>query len=353
MPPLDEAITRCRSQLRFIPFAAMRQARVLALLNEVTESHLSWAFLLDPLASTLNVSRWPLPSPRVLEMMYEFGPLMVSLMPNSDLNLALRDRNPGVAFAMPTDVFRSSLIHHYIGRAFNEYQLAACGYPVRANGDQVVVLAARGEGEPLYEDRDLLAMERVCAAFADELSVVEPARVLMPRHATPAEQTIALDSVFRPAKPSLYAQAVLALFYGGRREAADGTPLLPLALEADLRTHRDNHQRLGDIAPQDYAYAFSKNHLGRVLMLHLRATASAGYHLSAHEDLSQHARLYRLKAACRGLSRDRTTVYLTCLLLAEGLRDPAEIARRGGFAALKPSSAQKIINQAKRLVAEA
>jgi hypothetical protein len=353
MSTLDEAIARCRSQLRFIPTRALRAARVVALLSEVTQSDEIWADLLDGLGSYLGGAMWPPPSPWKLARMHEVGPAFITLMPNCDLRLSYWDREPSVTFAMPAKLVHDSLLYRFVMQPFKEFHLAIYGYPERANGDQVVILFTREENGPPYSDGDLRSADLVCAAFADELLVLEPARVFMPRHPSAAEHVFTLDTDFRPLGPSLYAQALLALFYGGHREAVDGSPRLPATLEADLRAHHDTHQRLGDIAPGDYGYAFSKNYMGRVLLVNLRATPNSGYQLTVHEDLAQHARLHRLKAACRRLTRDRTNVYVTCLLLAEGVRDPAEIARRGGFPNHKPSSALKIINQARRIVAEA
>lgn len=352
-PELAASIARCRSQLRFIPIRALREARVLALLNEATGSDFTCAHLLDPIGNYLNASLWPLPPPWRLAVMNELGPALIALMPNSDLLLDAWDREPEVTFVLPEVTFRPSLLRYFICRPLKESHLAILGYPERSSGERVAVFLTREALDRPYNDKDLHVADQVCATFAAELSAMEPARLFMPRHPSTAEHSFALDVDFRPLAPSIYAQAVLALFYAGRREAADGSPCLPAALEADLRAHQQSHQRLGDTSPDDHAYAFSKNHLGRVLLVSVRATPGGGYQLTVHEDLAQHARLFRIKGACRNLSRDRTTVYITCLLLAEGVRDPAEIARRGGFAKLKESSAQKIINQAKRIVADA
>ena len=355
MRTLDESIARCRSQLRFIPTRALREARVLALLNEATGSDCVCVHLMGPLGDYLSGAIWPLPGPWRLSSMHQVGPSLIVLMPNSDLGLFGWDRETGKAFVLPEEVFRPSLLNHYICRPLRESHVAILGYPERPAGDQVVFFFTREAPDRPYGEKDLRIADQICAAFADVFSEMEPARLFMPRHATPAEQTVALDADFRPRAPSLYAEAVLALFYRESPAAPDAPPRLPAALEADLRVHRAAHQRIGDTQPGDFAYAFSKNHLGRVLLLNLRTSGATGddaYQLTLHEDLAQHPRLHRLKAACRGLARDRTLVYHTCLLLAEGLRDPVEIARRGGFPHHQPSSAQKIINQAKRLVAE-
>jgi hypothetical protein len=353
MKSLDEAIARCQSQLRFIPIAELRQARVLMLLNELTNTHLSCGHLLDALGNYLSVTSWPLPGPWMLAKIHEIGPALIALMLNSDILLDAWDREPGVAFILPENIFRPSLLNHFICKQLNQNHLAIIGYPERSDGSRVALFITRDQSGPPYSDGDLRTIDRVCAVFADELSTLTPARLLMPRHATPREHTFALGPDFHPVAPSHYARAVLALFYDQRGEVSDGPPRLPVGLEADLRTHRDQNQRLGDIDDEDFAYAFSKNHLGRVLLLNLRATSGGGYQLTVHEDLAQHTRLYRIKAACRQLTRDRTNVYVACLLVAEGVRDPAEIARRGGFGALKDSSALRLVNQARRIVAEA
>jgi hypothetical protein len=74
--------------------------------------------------------------------------------------------------------------------------------------------------------------------------------------------------------------------------------------------------------------------------------------LSVHEDMSQHAKLRRIKAACHALKRDRRAVFTAAMLVAEGLHSTAEIARRAGFGKLKPASALRLVNQARRVVGE-
>jgi hypothetical protein len=353
MRSIDESIACCQSQLRFIPTRPLREARVLALLKEATAADFAYVHLMDALGNFISGNVWPIPGPWKWAISNQVGSALIALTANSDLLLSVWTEAPGHAFILPDAVFHGSLLYHFVYRPLKEHRVIVYSYPARANGDQMGLFLTRESLERPFGERELRAADQICAAFADELNNPNPVRMFMPLHATPAEQTVALDAEFRPLAPSIYAQAVLALFYEGRREAADGTPCLPAAMESDLRAHHAAHQRLGDTRSGDYACAFSKNHLGRVLLLNLRAAPAGGHVLTLHEDLSQHARLHRIKAACRSLTRDRTTVYHCCLLLAEGVRDPEEIARRGGFPHHKPSSALRIINQARNIVAEA
>ena len=51
--------------------------------------------------------------------------------------------------------------------------------------------------------------------------------------------------------------------------------------------------------------------------------------------------------------RDRVTVLNACLVLADGVLDNAQVARRAGFGALHPTAAAKIVARARSIVAAA
>jgi len=130
---------------------------------------------------------------------------------------------------------------------------------------------------------------------------------------------------------------------------------LPTALEADIKRYREESSRGVQIQSADIAFyhAFTKAHRGRVLCLSVQSHPGGTFQLSLHEDLSQHERLRRIKDACRALPRDRSSVFSACLVVAEGVSATEEIAKRAGLAALKPSSALRIVNQARKIVAQA
>jgi hypothetical protein len=352
--PLDHAIARVEAQLRFLPTATIRRMRILALLNEATASACSVIHLHDSIGGYLGGVLWPLPAWRLLQMGSEVGAVVPALSPCSDLFEAKWDAHDNTAFTYPDSLWLSSPLYRYLYRELDLRYVATYGNPARADGSQVVVFATRShaDGAP-YKEADLKKMAHVCTHFAAELSSLEPAGPYMPPPSMPADHVATLDAdLLRPRQPlPRYVQALFAVFYGACPLGPDGQALLPPKLQADIRQHLADYQRT--VAPTGAAFfhAFTKPHRGRVLCLSVESHPTGTFSLRLHEDLSQHRRLHRLNLACRALDRDRRAIFSACLVIAEGVHADDEIAHRAGFAALKPSSAVRLINQARRIVA--
>jgi hypothetical protein len=351
---LAQAIARTRFYLRFVPSAFARQALILARLRRETDSFVCGVHLHDPLDRFLSGVIWPLPSPRFLKTFFEVNPTYDLLQTLNEIYEQVWDARPGVATPIPDSLLRESLLYRYVLVRYNYQHVAFYPYPVRTNGDQVTVFLTRAHGSAAFGERELRIAGEICSAFAPELNAFNS---LDPRtHRTYAaslsEHTVELDADFRPAVLPLYPQALLARFYGGQiPTAADGRLRLPPALETELRRYRGDTLRAADVAGEGFAHSFSKAYRGRILCLVLHTLPGGAFRLTLHEDQSQFDRLRRIMAACRALPRDRTSVFSSCLVLSEGVNDPAEIARRAGYAHLAPSAAIRIINRARRIVA--
>lgn len=68
MASCASAISRAETQLRLIPGAALKQLRILALLNELTGTDLSMLSWNDDLARDRSTMIWPISPWRVLKM---------------------------------------------------------------------------------------------------------------------------------------------------------------------------------------------------------------------------------------------------------------------------------------------
>ena len=348
---LDQAIARVETQLRFIPTATLRQLRILALVTEQTGADRTILQLTDDLGRTLGAMVWPLPSPQMLKTMVQVGPAFVTLGLCAEIWEQVWDLTPGVAFCVPDAIHVNSAIYRFVYGPMGSHHIVGCAYPARSTGAQVIVGPVRGNSRPAFAARDLRALEKICARFSTDLSAAYPLGELSPRHAVAEEHATGLDAELRPTAASIHLQAMLALFYGDLRADVQGRALLPAALESDIRRYRDDFLRSVQRTAGEFYHAFTRNRRGRVLCLAVQSRPNGTYRLELHEDQSQHARLRRMMAACRALPRDRTSVFSTCLVVAEGVDDLGEIARRAGFPHLAPSAAIRIVNRARHIVA--
>jgi hypothetical protein len=353
---LDQAIAHVETQLRFLPTATIRRMRILALLNEATTSACSVVHLHDSIGNYVGGVLWPLPAWRLLKMGSDIGTAQTALGVCSDLFDALWDRRTGTSFTIPDSLFHDSLLYRFCYRSLDIRHLALHGYPAQTDGHQVVVFSTRNHADGVpYEAAALEKMDRICTHFAAELSSLEPAGPYMPRPTLPTEHVAPLDAALRPNEPlPHYVQAMLALFYGpDPANSPDLAHHLPAQLQTDIRQHLSDYQRTVTPTGTAFIHAFTKPHRGRVLCLSVESHPTGTFTLRLHEDLSQHRRLHRMNLACRALERDRRAIFSACLVIAEGVHADPEIARRAGFAALKPSSALRLNNQARKIVAAA
>ena len=282
--------------------------------------------------------------------MRDLGPAFASLGLCNEIFEAYWDHTPGVTFVVPETMYRPALLYRFIYGPIGSHHTMLCGYPMRPAGEQVLIIPVRGSQGSPHSPAAQRTLEKICAHFLPLLSSAEPMGQFTPHHAVAEEHATTLDAQLRPTAPSIHLQALLALFYGGLRTDSEGRVLLPAALEDDIHRYRDDFLRPVQRAEGEFYHAFTKNCRGRVLCLAVQSRPDGTHRLELHEDQSQHARLSRMMTACRALPRDRTSVFSACLVIAEGVNDPIEIARRAGFPHLAPSAAIRIINRARHIV---
>jgi hypothetical protein len=235
----------------------------------------------------------------------------------------------------------------------DERHVATLPYTRHSDESQTLVFMTRGHEQSPYTPADLRTMEEICARFATHFADM-PAGVLAPRALKTTEHEIILDAQLHPADFPRHAQAILSLFYGRLSTDSAGQPQLPAELTARLRQHRQTAVATPTADDEEFRFAFTRPYRGRLLCLTAASAPAGGWRLTCHEDLSCYDRLRFVKKACWDeLARDRRAVYHAALALLDGERDPAVVARRAGIAALKPSSAVRIINQARKIAAAA
>lgn len=258
---------------------------------------------------------------------------------------------PGSAIPVPDSQLLASPCYHYIHRLLGERHIAVCAQAVREDGSQVVVMIARNAGRN-FEAADLRVFERHCGSRANRELLAAVFADGDPRLAKPsaAEQTAELDGYLRPIRYPLYLQALLASFFGPPPRSGPDAPVLPGALEDLIRKRHSDSAREFLPGEEDYSHVLVHRHRGRQLCIHVSSRETGGLRLSVQEDFSQYSRLRRIKSACRALSRDRSNVFYACLLVAEGIRSPGEIARQAGFQKLKATSAARLVNRARAIV---
>ncbi|MCX6954857.1 MAG: hypothetical protein NTV51_22090 [Verrucomicrobia bacterium] len=328
--------------------AANSAQAILARLADETGATSASVQLHDELGRVLSGLYWPF-TPERREIIDRLRPMLQTVTLLSGLHDHWWASRPGVAMAVPDSQVLDTPYYELIHRPLGERHLVTCVQPIRENGDQIVITIARSSSVP-FGLKALQAMEAVCA----EEGAVLSARVLEagePFHATrPDEHSVELHPSGQPLSLPPYLEALLASFYGEMHRDANGQTLFPTQLADDVRRCRNGYLRsVRTVDGGDY-HAFTRRCRGRVLCLAVQSHPTGRLTLSGYEDVSQYARLRRIKAACRNLERDRSAVFSACLLVAEGVTAPGEIARRSGFGSLKPSSALRIINRARRIV---
>jgi len=350
---LDRAIARTRSLLRFVPSTWARQAVVLSRLRGETDSFICAVHLHDPIARFIAGAIWPLPlpTPKFVQAFMECDPTYAFLSVMNEMHDDLWDAPPDKAVVSPDSVFVGSLLYQYVLRDYYGHRhVAYYAYPMRADGNKVVCIMTRSDGQPPYGPRELSVMEEVCRAFAAELSGLGD-KAHKSRPSTAAEHTVEIDASLRPTAPmSLLMQAMLARFYGRPPDTADRARTLPAALLADVARWRESYLHTIEAREDGFVHAFTKSYRGRILCLTAQSLPGGRLRLTLHEDISQHDRIIRMMEACRALPRDRIFILSACLVIAEGVRNPQEIARRAGFPNYNVASAARLISRARSIV---
>lgn len=351
MSSLDSAIAHAESQLRFIPTRALRHARLISLLNEQTGSRFSFAQKLDDLGRLLGGVGWPL-TPHRLGVIGKLSPILNVLALSSELHDYFWDSEPRMAYVVPDAELHRSLLFEFICRPLDEIHIATVPFAPNPDGTRALVMMTRGQADRPYSPRDLRALEKIGAHFEAEWRDVPVGDFFQPRASRAAEHLIALDAALEVVSMPLFAQALVAVFYGSLPKNGGSRPSLPEGLLGDIREQLQSAFRSFVPPPgNDFHSAFFRAYRGRVLCVNIQSASGGGFTLTIHEDASRHARLRRVKAACwEELARDRHAVFSAALALLDDERDPAVLARRAGIALLKPSSVQRILNQARRIV---
>jgi hypothetical protein len=303
----------------------------------------------DNLGRVLDSLHWPLTAAHQAA-----ASLVAPLLPTLTLLAGPHDywwaSRPGTAVEIPDDHLAAFPLGEFIHAPLGQAQLVACPSPLIAGERQLVVTLARDTKTP-FTALDLLALERTCATHFSALHAPFATITHLPSVPTAAEHTVELSPLFIPHNLSRYLQALLAFFYGPSPRAPGDNRQLPSALVNDIKTYRADFLRSVHSTDDSFYHAFTQRSRGRILCLSVQSNPDGRMRLTAHEDVSQHARLAHIKAACRALPRDRSSILAACLLVAEGVHAPAEIARRAGFERLCPVSALRLINRARRIVA--
>jgi hypothetical protein len=322
---------------------------VLGQLARTTRATSAAAQLHDNLGRVLASLHWPL-APAHQAAAARVAPLLPALTLLGGPHDYWWAARPGSAVEIPDDHLSAFPHGEFIHAPLGQTQLVACPSPLLAGERQLVVTLARDTNIP-FTTLDLLTLERACATHATALHAPFTSITQLASVPTAAEHTVELSPRFIPHDLSDYLQALLAFFYGRSPRAAGDTRQLPAALVRDIQTYRADFLRSVQSTDESFYHAFTQRSRGRILCLAVQSDPDGRMHLTAHEDVSQHARLAQIKAACRTLPRDRSSILAASLLVAEGVHDPAEIARRAGFKHLSPVSALRLINRARRLVA--
>lgn len=353
MRSITQSITRCESQLRLIPVAALRQARILDLINEVTGSPYSFVSLFDDLNRLIGGSMSPILSWR-LKLIPKLGPALQALAMSSELLDVLLDTNPGVASDFPDDFYLRSLLYEIIGKPMDYRYVACYRYPTRENGSGVILVVTRDHknGKP-FEPADLRAIKTICDRFSHDLSSIRPGWEHQPSLPSAKDHVLSTDAGGRCSRTSAFLGALITLFYGPLGADPAGKHVLPPAMVADIRKYRLAALSSFKPAEKDFTYAFAVRKRGRVLWVDVRESRKGILTLTCKEDTSRHAQLSRIKTACASLPRDRFNTYGAALALLDGLQTEEEITERAGFARMKSTSAARIISSARKVIADA
>jgi hypothetical protein len=303
----------------------------------------------DDLGRVVSAVHWP-STVEHQQAIREIAPRLPALTLLGDLHHHYWSTRNGRAMAVPETNVRASPRYELLHAPLGERHIAICALSPHADGTQWVLNLAHTEDRP-FSARDLRLLEETCASLAFALPAATAKHDFLTYVPRAAEHTVQLSGNLAAQHPSGYLLGLLAAFYGAVPSSPDGY-LLPRSLhdEVNLALHEFTTHNTRAVP---FYHAFTKRRLGRVLSIVVATSDMGSLCLSAHEDLSQHPRLRRIKAACSLLPRDRLNIFAACLLIAEGHTSREQIARRAGFASLKRSSAHRLINHARRIVESA
>lgn len=343
--PLSKAIAQTREKLPALPDNTTRQVHLLQLINEYTGSTFSGLNLNDPLGRMLGFVAWPLPPERI-KLLQEFTPALSAVILASPIHQWLWDHGPNVAFGLPDALFHATQAYRTAYKHANMHHVAFYHYPADAQGNLVIVCISRSDRA--FSLAEIGALQTICDEFGETLDDLEAGVPMGPRHSTVADHVVELDGQLRPKSVSAYAGGLISLFYGPLRE---GGTILPDLLIEEITYYRSQYHWTLLPAERGEFFAFTKRNLGRTLCLSIQSDQCGGSRLTVYEDISQLKRLRALKDICRGLPRDRYAMFGACLAVLDGVQDDKEIQRRAGLAALKATSAARVVSKARSIVA--
>ncbi len=261
------------------------------------------------------------------------------------------DIGPNIAFTFPDSVLHNSPLYKFGYATAGDNFMAFLCSPPRSDGTFHAL--ALGRSDRNFTRRELRAFQAIAVEFADTMANITKVHPLPLLQYARETAVVEVDSTFRALTISHHAESILALYFGPCEPLPDGRFNLPGTLEGKLR---DFWGYAGSEFPPGALcvdYSFCHSCRGRRLSVIFGRHDPDRVRVSLLEDLGRLRTISSIREMCGKLPRDRYSTFAVCMGLLDGIYDTRALAKAAGIAALKPSSALKLISRARNLIEQA
>ncbi len=276
------------------------------------------------------------------------GHTMTYMLAESSLVNYAWDIGPGIAFTYPDSVYQTSPIYRFVYSRLGANYMAVLCSPTQPDGTMHVLALSRPDRG--YARRELRALQLIGTEFRERMVGIT-ARYPMPLERFVREPVvIELDRTLHITSLPQHAESVIALHFGFCERMPDGRFKLPGAFERRLRKYWD--YAIAQFPPglHGQEYSFCHTCRGRRLCITFGESAANGLRMSLTEDLSRLKMIAGIRHRCNQMSRDRYSTFAVCMSLLDGISETKALMKHSGIAALKLSSAHKLISKARSLI---
>lgn len=258
------------------------------------------------------------------------------------------DIGPNIAFTFPDSVLHNSPLYQFgYSTAGDRFMAFLCSPP---KSDGTFHGLCLGRSDRNFTRRELRAFQMVAVEFGDAIADITRLHPLPLHQYSRETAVIEVDSTFRALTISHHAESILALYFGPCEQLPDGRFKLPGTLEAALREYWDYAGSEFPPGAHGVDYSFCHSCRGRRLSVIFGRHDQDRVRVSLLEDLGRLRTISRIRALCGKLPRDRYSTFVVCMGLMDGIHDTQALMKTAGIAALKRSSALKLISKARNLI---
>ncbi len=320
---------------------------VVELLLEQTESSDAGINLFDISGRLIAATDFPV-TPEKEDWFARYGHILSLLLAENFMMDYVWDMGPNVAFAFPDAVFQTSALYKFVYSRIRADYMSLIYFSPKPDGTMLAMVLSRTDRA--YNRRELRAFQVIAMAFRDRITNIATAQPLRLEHFVRETIIMELDATFHGLDLTIQAESIIALYFGFCERLPDGRSRLPAVFERRLRDFWSYALTQFPPGAMGIDYSFCHTCRGRRLCIMFSGSSDGRIRVCLTEDIGRLREIANIRQLCGRMTRDRYSTFAVCMSLLDGISETKALMKHSGIAALKLSSAHKLISKAKSII---